>query len=69
MEESLLLIKELRLSNRMTQKEFAEKVGVSCQTISAWENETKLPSISNCRKIEKMFGVKLAYHYGKYTVA
>lgn len=64
MNGNALSIKELRLSNRMTQKEFAEKVGVSCQTISAWENETKLPSVSNCRKIEKMFGVKLVYHYG-----
>lgn len=31
------VIKELREKNRMTQREFAEQLGVSDKTVSKWE--------------------------------
>lgn len=54
-------VKDLRIKLRMTQKEFATKVGVSEQSISAWENGTKRPSLRSLKVIEKQFEVKLNY--------
>lgn len=59
-----ITILELRQMLRMTQKEFSKEIGVSCQTISAWETGIKVPSISNARKIEKKYDIKLVYYYG-----
>ena len=54
-------VKELRIKLRMTQKEFATIVGVSEQSISAWENKIKKPSLRSLKVIEKKFEVKLKY--------
>ena len=42
-----LYIKELREQQGMTQKELAERMQVSFQTISKWENEVNLPDITH----------------------
>lgn len=46
-----LNIKEIRKRAILTQPEFAEKLGVSTNTISEWELGKKRPSIKNTRKI------------------
>ena len=42
-----LYIKELREQREMTQIELAERMQVSFQTISKWENEVNLPDITH----------------------
>ncbi len=39
-------IKELRKKHRITQEQLAEKIGVSFQAVSKWENDIALPDIT-----------------------
>lgn len=39
------LIKKTRLDNNLTQEEYANKFGVSRQTVSSWENERSIPDL------------------------
>ena len=50
-----------RKSNGWSQEEFAEKLNVSRQTISRWENGTALPAAQNLLQISKLFGVSADY--------
>ncbi|MCH5158478.1 MAG: helix-turn-helix transcriptional regulator [Clostridiales bacterium] len=50
-------IKRLRLSNNITQVELAERLGVSKQCVSNWENDYIQPSIDMLVKIAKFFKV------------
>lgn len=52
-----LYIKELREQRGMTQKELAERMQVSFQTISKWENEVNLPDITHIPRLAEVFGV------------
>ncbi|MDD5835758.1 MAG: helix-turn-helix transcriptional regulator [bacterium] len=53
------LIKELRKKNNLTQKEFAEKYGVTYQAVSKWENGINLPDITILNQICKDFNISL----------
>ena len=46
-----LWIKELREQQGMTQKELAEKMQVSFQTISKWENGVNMPDITHIPRL------------------
>lgn len=50
-------IKRLRTKNGMTQKELADKLFVTAQAVSRWENEDVEPSISTISEIAKIFNV------------
>lgn len=50
-------LKELRERQGMTQKELAEKMNVSFQTISKWENGVNLPDITHIPRMKDIFGV------------
>ena len=50
-------IKELRKSRGLTQEELAEKIGVTAQAISKWENEIGMPDISQIVPLAHVFGV------------
>ena len=50
-----------RKSNRWSQEDFAEKLNVSRQAISRWENGTALPDAQNLLQISKLFGVSADY--------
>ncbi|MCI8308335.1 MAG: helix-turn-helix domain-containing protein [Lachnospiraceae bacterium] len=50
-------IRELRRQRGMTQKELAEKMEVSFQTISKWENGVNMPDITHIPKLAEIFGV------------
>jgi len=52
-----LCIRELREQHEMTQKELAEKMQVSFQTISKWENGVNMPDITHIPKLADLFGV------------
>ena len=52
-------LKYLRDKNEMTQEQFAEKLGVSRQTIAKWENGESLPDIEKCIQIAMIFKVSL----------
>jgi|TARA_R110000764_G_scaffold217769_1_gene305004 DNA-binding transcriptional regulator YiaG len=47
-------IKKLRLVTRTTQTAFAERVGVGRSAISAWEADTKSPSLTNQAILDKL---------------
>ena len=53
-------ISELRRSKGITQEEIAEKLGVSPQAVSKWENDISCPDILLLPKIAEMLGVTVA---------
>lgn len=50
-------IKKLRLQHGLTQKNLADKLFVSAQAVSRWENDEVEPSISTILELAKIFGV------------
>lgn len=50
-----------RKANGWSQEDFAEKMNVSRQAISRWENGTALPDAQNILQISKLFGVSADY--------
>ncbi len=51
----------LRKRQKMSQEDLAEKLNVSRQTISRWENGTVVPDAYNVAKLSKAFGVTSDY--------
>lgn len=52
-------LKYYRLSNNMTMKELADKVGVTSMAISNYESDKRTPNISIFRKLAEILNVKL----------
>lgn len=52
---------KLRKENGWSQEDFAEKLNVSRQAISRWENGTALPDAQNVLQISKLFNVTTDY--------
>lgn len=50
-------IKRLRKEREITQEEFAEVLGVSCQSVSRWENDSCYPDIELIPTIAAFFGI------------
>ena len=50
-------IRNLRKDNKISQEALAEKLGVSRQSISLWENEQTMPSMENIVAIANIFSV------------
>lgn len=62
-------LREAREANGIKQKELAERIGVSSQTISAYEKsdvtgKVKNPTLENAVSIAKELGVSLDWLYG-----
>lgn len=53
------IIKDLRIKNNLTQKEFAEKLGVTYQAVSKWENGKNMPDIMLLKEISNIFRVDI----------
>ena len=51
----------LRKAHGLSQEDFAEKLNVSRQAISRWENDSALPDALNILQISKLFGVTTDY--------
>ena len=52
-------IKQLRESRHLTQAELAEKIGVSCKTVSKWETAKGLPDISLLQPLARALGISV----------
>ncbi|MBQ3498979.1 MAG: helix-turn-helix transcriptional regulator [Clostridia bacterium] len=50
-------IKKLRKEREITQEEFAEVLGVSCQSVSRWETDSCYPDIELIPAIASFFGI------------
>ena len=57
-------IKELRHARGITQEQLAERVGVSFQAVSKWENNIALPDIALAPSLASYFGVTLDELFG-----
>ncbi len=53
------IIKEIRVQNHLTQKEFATKYGVTYQAVSKWENGKNMPDIALMKQICDDFHIEL----------
>lgn len=53
------LIKDIRKKNNLTQREFADRYGVTYQAVSKWENGKNIPDIVLLRKICKDFNIDI----------
>lgn len=58
-------IRELRKERKMSQRELAEKLNVSQQTIGAWETERIVPGADTLGNIANYFGVTADYLLGR----
>ena len=58
-------IKQLRIERGLSQVDLAEKLGVSKQSISNWENDNIQPSIEMLLKISRIFSVSTDYLLGE----
>lgn len=52
-------IRQLRKFSGMTQEQLAEKLHVSRQALSKWENDTSLPDLESVIKISTLFRISL----------
>ena len=52
-------IKQLRFKLGMTQEQLAEKLGLSAQSISKWENAVAMPDITLLPALAEIFGVSI----------
>lgn len=48
-----------RANVKMTQAQFAEKIGVSPCTVANWETGKTEPSLANLRKISEVSGIPI----------
>ena len=54
-------IVQLRKANGWSQEDLAEKMNVSRQAVSRWENGTALPDSNNILQLSKLFNVTADY--------
>lgn len=52
-------IKSLRKENNLTQKELADKYGVTYQAVSKWENGKNIPDIAILKEMSKDFNINI----------
>ena len=53
-------IKKIRQDNNLTQKEFADHLGVTFQAVSKWENGKNVPDIAILKQISDDFNVDIS---------
>lgn len=54
------IIKEIRKKNNLTQKQLAEKLNVTYQAVSKWENGKNFPDIAILKKISEEFNIDIS---------
>ena len=52
-------LRKLRIYNKYTQEDIAEKLGVSRQSVAKWENGESIPDINKCMELAKLYDVTL----------
>ena len=58
-------LSELRKSHKLTQIQIADMLGVTQQTIFAWEHGKALPLMDNAIKLSSFYGVSIDYLLGR----
>lgn len=58
-------IKQVRRACKLTQREFAEHLGVPATTYCSWENEKRDPPVSMILKMSYLFGCSTDYLLGR----
>ena len=58
------IIKELRKGRGFTQEKLAERLGVTYQAISKWENDSGMPDISQIVPLATIFDVSTDFLFG-----
>ena len=53
----MLKLKMMRFNLGLTQREVAEKMGVTEASYNGWENETRAPHAQNVKKLADFFDV------------
>ena len=61
-------LSKLRKENGISQEELAEKLNISRQAISKWENNESLPDTENLITIAKLFNVSIDFLVGNKMV-
>lgn len=59
-----IVIKKMRFRASMTQEQLAEKLGISPQSVSKWENDISMPDIALLPEIAEIFGVSVDELFG-----
>lgn len=54
-------IKYIRRTFDLSQEEFAEKINVSRQVVTKWENDGGIPEISNLKLLAELFGTSIDF--------
>lgn len=57
-------IKKLRIKNKYTQEQLAEKVGVTPTGVSYWESGKSIPNFDTLKKLSEIFNVSIDYLTG-----
>ena len=57
-------LKELRISNGLTQRELGERVNVTKVSICCYENGTRVPTLDTLTKLGKVLNVDVDYLLG-----
>lgn len=52
-------IKNNRKITKLSQKELAEKIGVTHAAISYWENGVNIPNVKDCWKLADVLGISI----------
>lgn len=60
-------IKDIRKKNNLTQKDFAEKFGVTYQAVSKWENGINMPDLMILKDICKEYNISIDEFLGNET--
>ena len=58
-------IKTKRRELNLSQEDLANKLFVTRQAISKWENDKATPTMTNLRELCEVFGVDMAYFIGQ----
>lgn len=56
-----LIIQKLRTDANMTQEELAERLFVSRELVSKWENDLRHPDYFTVQKLAELFGIKAEF--------
>lgn len=60
-----IILKELRTSNGLTQKQIAKNLGITYQSYQAYERKTAIPSLPILIKLAEFYDVSLDYLLGR----
>lgn len=52
-------LKKLRIENNLSQEKLGEKLGLSRQSVSKWEQGSTVPDIENIMKLAKLYNVSV----------